>query len=208
MSHRVSREHDSRMTAQLRIRTADPGDLPVLHRVAERAVWELLAGSHYTEAQMAAARTTHAYHVEPDLVTGGTYYVLEVDGVVVAGSGWSDRSGFLRDHRQQGGAAPALVPDQGVAVMRHSYVDPDWARRGLATLLARSTETAAALAGHRRFEALCTPAGEAVRLKLGYHVLERLDVPLTDGVAIAMAHVRRDLPALAVNGAAAVRCAT
>ncbi len=196
------------MTTRLRIRTADLADLPVLHRVAERAVWELLAGTHYTDAQLAAGRSTHAYHVEPDLVAGGTYYVLEVDGVIVAGSGWSDHSGFFRDLREYGGAAAVLIPEPGTAVMRQSYVDPDWARRGLATLLARTTETAAALAGYRRFEALCTPASEAVRRGLGYHVLERLEVPLTESVTIAMAHVRRDLPTLSVTGSATARSAT
>lgn len=182
----------------LTIRSATLHDLPGLHRIAERAVWELLV-EHYTTRQMEATRAVQGYYVEADLVEAGTYYVLEVGGVLVAGSGWSDSSGF---HPQfPSNADHKVVPldvQPDTAVMRATYVDPDWVHRGFATLLARVTETAAALAGYRRFEALCTPASEAVRAKLGYRVVELVELPLTDGVSIGMAHMRKELAAAPV----------
>ncbi|HTF52715.1 MAG TPA: GNAT family N-acetyltransferase [Pseudonocardia sp.] len=102
------------------------------------------------------------------------------------------------------GSAIELEPPADVAVMRATYVDPDWARRGLGSLLVRVTETAATLAGFEHFEALCTPASEALRRGFGYRVLERVDVPLTDTVSISMAHMRKELvPAFAPAGSGA-----
>ena len=68
------------------------------------------------------------------------------------------------------GSATELEPPTGVTVMRATYVDPVWARRGLASLLVRVTETAATLAGFEHFEALCTPASEALRRGVDYRV--------------------------------------
>ncbi len=179
---------------RLTIRTATLNDLPALHRIAERSVWELLA-SHYTQRQMEAARAVQGYNVEAELVEDGTYYVLEVGGVLVGGSGWSDRDGFHpRFPSNADVPVSSLHSPTDAAVMRASYVDPDWARRGFGTLLARTTETAATVAGFRRFEALCTPASEALRRKLGYRVLERHELPLTGGVSMSMAHMRKELP--------------
>lgn len=177
----------------MRIRPATLDDLPALHRIAERAVWTLLAGRHITHQVAAAARDAQG-SVEPELVQGGTYYVLEVDDAIVGGSGWSAGGPF---HPPMGAEAErpagAPRPRADTAVMRASYVDPDWSGRGLGSLLARVTETAAMLAGHRRFEAVCTPMSEAVRRRLGYHVVARVEVPLTGGVGIPMAHMRKEL---------------
>jgi GNAT superfamily N-acetyltransferase len=141
---------------------------------------------------MDAARAAQGYHVEPELVEDGTYYIVEADGVVAGGSGWSARGGFHPP--LVGGAVAGLEPAGDVAVMRASYVDPDWARRGLGTLLARTTEAAARLSGFTRFEAMCTPASEAMRLRLGYRLVERAELPLVGGVSITMAHMGKDLP--------------
>jgi hypothetical protein len=75
------------MNATMRIRAATLDDLPALHRIAERAVWTLLSGRHYTGRQLDAARGTQGYAVEPELVQAGTYYVLEVDDTIVGSSG-------------------------------------------------------------------------------------------------------------------------
>jgi hypothetical protein len=78
--------------------------------------------------------------------------------------------------------------------MRATYVEPQWARHGLATLLARTTETAARIAGFTQFDALCTPASEALRRTLGYRLVERIDAALDDQHTVAVAHMRKVLP--------------
>lgn len=173
------------MTSKLAIRPATHTDLPVLHDIAGRAVRELLGGV-YTAEQLRAAATVGVYEVEPELVDAGTYWVVEIDGTVVAGSGWS-AGGPLRPDQKAG-------PQTTGAAMRATYVEPRWARNGLATLLARTTETAARLAGFTRFDALCTPASEALRRTLGYQLVERVQAPLDDTHTAAVAHMRKELP--------------
>jgi GNAT superfamily N-acetyltransferase len=182
------------MLPTLSIRPAVGSDLPTLHRLAERAVWELLAGRHYSEHQMESARAARAYQVEERLVHERTYYVVEVDGTIAGGSGWSPEGTFHPSHNPAAEETGPL-PAAGAAIMRASYVDPDFGRRGLATLLARVTEAAACLAGYRRFEALCTPASEGLRRILGYELVERVDLDLGDGVTISMAHMRKEIGA-------------
>src|SRR5262245_17717226 len=142
---RMQLESAPRMT----VRPATSSDLPALHAIAGRAVRELLRGVYSVE-QIRAAATVGVYEVEPELVDAGTYWVVAIDGTVVAGSGWS-ADGSLRPDRDDG----PRVTGTATAAMRATYVEPRWTRHGLATLLARTTETAARIAGFTRFEALC-----------------------------------------------------
>jgi GNAT superfamily N-acetyltransferase len=170
------------------VRPARPADLPALHAIAGRAVHQLL-DDVYTAEQLGAAAAVGVYRVEPDLVDAGTYWVVEIGGTVVAGSGWSP-GGSFRPDKQSGGPE---VTDPATAAMRATYVEPQWTRQGLATLLARTTETAARIAGFTRFEALCTPASEALRRSLGYRVVNRVDASIGT-VTLPVAHMRKVLP--------------
>lgn len=169
------------------MRPATRGDLPALHAIAGRAVTELLSGL-FTEAQIRSAAETRVYEVEAELVDAGTYYAAEIDGVVVGGSGWSP-SGRLSPTPGAGHSAAA-----GTAAMRSSYVDPRWARRGIARLLARTTETVAILSGFRRFESLCTPLSAALRRSLGYELVRYQDVTLPGGPPTEFAVMAKQLP--------------
>jgi GNAT superfamily N-acetyltransferase len=175
---------------RLTIRPAALADVPVVHELAERSVTELL-GRHYSAVQLAAAARAEFYRVEPELISAGTYYVLEVDGRIAACSGWGDNGTLYPPETSPSHDHQA---DADTATMRATYVDPRWARRGLATLLARVTETAATMAGFQRFEALCSPLSEAMRLRLGYRLVERMTVPLLDDITVTAALMRRDLP--------------
>lgn len=91
------------------VRMATAQDLPYLHRLARHAVRQLLGGHHLTAAQVRAATAARIFEVVPALVSAGTYYAAEIDGLVVAGSGWCE-GGWLQ-------------PGDG---------GPRWARQGLA----------------------------------------------------------------------------
>jgi GNAT superfamily N-acetyltransferase len=154
--------------------------LPLLHAIASRAVTEILADTHYSRAQIQAATESGIYNVESDLVDAGTYYVAEVDGTVVGGSGWS-----AEGHLSSDGSGPAIKP--GTAAMRGSYIEPAWSHRGIGTLLARTAESAARLSGFRRFQSICTPASAAMRRALGYQQDGYETVRLAGGVTVDLA---------------------
>ncbi|MEV5961596.1 GNAT family N-acetyltransferase [Kribbella sp. NPDC051952] len=172
---------------KLAIRAADATDVPAIHALAERAVAKMLT-DYYSPAQLAAGEQTQLYQVEPELIADGTYYVIEVDGSIVGGSGWSHRGTF-----HPPGAVSDHTTDPGTATMRATYVDPRWTRRGFARLLAQVTETAAAIAGFRRFEAMCTPPSEALRRSMGYELVERMDVPVLGDISWSAALMRKEI---------------
>src|SRR5262245_15316181 len=116
-----------RSVCRLAVRTATEDDVPELNGIAARAVYQLLVDQHYSIEQMRAAGEANLYEMDRALIDAGTYYVAEVDGQVVAGSGWSP-TGRLHDKS-------AEPTDDETAVMRATYVDPQWMRRGVAGLL-------------------------------------------------------------------------
>jgi GNAT superfamily N-acetyltransferase len=183
---------------RLAIRPARMADVPVVHELAERSATELLS-RHYTPSQLAAAARTGFYRVETELIFDGTYYVLEVDSQIAACSGWSDHGTF---YPPGASGSHGHQVDADIATMRATYVDPRWARRGLATLLARFTETAATIAGFQRFEALCSPLSEAMRLRLGYRLVERVTVPLLGDITVMAALMRKAVAEVPTVGAA------
>lgn len=168
------------------IRPATLDDLAVLHALADRAVTDLLTGI-YTDDQLAALRRFRGHEVEPALLEAGRYYVAEVDGLLIAGSGWSPDGKFSH----VAGAAQAAP---GTATMRATYVRPHWSRRGFASLLAHTTETAARIAGFTTFEALCTPPSRALRLTLGYQVIGPRTLPLGNTQTMTGTLLRKTLP--------------
>jgi len=166
------------------LRAAVAADEQAMQSIICNAVDELLEGAHFGAAEMAAARAAGMFTADTGLIAAGTYYVIEIDGRVVAGSGWSPGGAVI-----PGGAAAAARED--TAVMRAAYVDPAWARRGLVTLLARTTEAVARISGFRRFEALCTPPGEGVLRGLGYSLIAREPVRLAPGMTVHGARMRK-----------------
>ncbi|OBG24623.1 hypothetical protein A5764_09520 [Mycobacterium sp. 852002-51057_SCH5723018] len=172
------------MVRKLSVRTATFDDLPRLNDIAARAVNTLLS-PYFTAEQFHAANEAKIYQLDADLVEAGTYYVGEIDGVVVAGSGWST-SGQLDS------IVGRETEARGTAAMRSSYVDPGWSRRGIASLLARTTETAASLSGFHRYESMCTPAAAAMRRALGYQTVGSAKVPYGPGSVLDLVVMRKE----------------
>ncbi len=176
---------DRSTVCRLAVRTATDNDVSELNGIAARAVYELLVGQHYTIEQMRAAGEANLYEMDPALISAGTYYVAEVNGQVVAGSGWSP-NGRLHHKSDE-------PTDDETAVMRATYVDPQWTRRGVAGLLVHTTETAATLAGFRCFEAMCTPMAAAMRRARGYKTVRETQLPCAGGFALKLEIMRKEL---------------
>lgn len=177
-------EADPMVVRKLSVRTATFDDLPRLNDIAAQAVNTLLS-PYFSPEHVRAANEAKIYELDGALVEAGTYYVGEVDGVVVAGSGWST-SGQLDS------IVGRETHASGTAAMRSTYVDPGWSRRGIASLLARTTETAAMLSGFRRFETMCTPMAAAMRRALGYQPVGSAQVPYGPGLALDLVVMRKE----------------
>ena len=77
-----------------------------------------------------------------------------------------------------------LDPATDAAKIRAIFVHPDWARRGLGTLLLETCENAAKSAGFTKFEMGSTLTGVPLYKLRGYQVIEPIAVPLPNGESL------------------------
>lgn len=169
----------------LRLATGD--DLSALHQLIEASVRGLQAND-YTQAQMDGALGT-VLGVDTQLIADETYYVAEVQGQdgskrIVGCGGWSKRKTLFGADRGPGRESALLDPEIDAAKIRAIFVHPDFARRGLGSLILSTVEEAARSAGFRRFEMGSTLTGVALYRLRGYVEIERIEVPLSNGEAL------------------------
>lgn len=172
------------------IRPATPSDIPALERLIASSAAALSTG-FYTPAQTAAL-SREVFGVDTQLVTDGTYFVIDQDGVAVACGGWSRRSTKFGADKMKTAPDRLLDPATEPAKIRAFFVDPAVARRGYGSALMQHCASAAAAAGFTQLELVATMPGVPLYLARGFHVVEQFDLALTD-VAAPMALMQRAL---------------
>ncbi|HEY6306748.1 MAG TPA: GNAT family N-acetyltransferase [Candidatus Angelobacter sp.] len=194
------------MNIVTRIRQAVAADIPNLRELIDASVRGLQAGD-YTPAQIESALAT-VYGVDTQLIADGTYFVAEVESragaiashstalrttdsiseernrVIAGCGGWSKRKTLYGADHCAGREDDLLDPRKDAAKIRAFFVHPDWARRGIGSMILEACETAARAAGFTRLEMGATLTGVPFYRARGYVVLERLEVPLENGASM------------------------
>jgi GNAT superfamily N-acetyltransferase len=172
---------------QYKLRLAHEADISALKALIETSVRVLQRGD-YSEEQIEAALGT-ALGVDTQLIADGTYYVAETElpsgeKEIVACGGWSKRKTLFGSdhgpHREDG----FLDPSQDAAKIRAFFVHPEWTRMGIASKILETCEEVARAAGFRRLEMGATLAGIPLYQARGYEFIERIEVPLPNGLTI------------------------
>jgi len=173
-----------------RVRPATRGDIPRLSQMIERSVRELQRHD-YTELQIEGALKT-IFGVDTALIDDGTYLVVEIESEIVACGGWSKRKTLFGGDRWTHRENDLLDPAVDAAKIRAFFVHPDWARRGLGTLLLERCEHAARAAGFRRFEMGATLTGVSLYERRGYKEVDRIEVPLANGETVPVVRMAKE----------------
>src|SRR5260370_34323610 len=118
----------------LRIRLAEVRDIPVLRELIEASVRGLQAAD-YSAAQLESALRT-VYGVDTQLISDGTYFVVEETGsaraaLLVGCGGWSRRRTLYGGDQWAGREDSLLDPAEDAAKIRAFFGHPAWARRGV-----------------------------------------------------------------------------
>ena len=79
------------------------------------------------------------------------------------------------------------------AKIRAIYVHPEWARRGLGSMILAHCEGAAETAGFRRLEMGSTLTGVALYALRGYRETERMTIALPNGEALGVVRMVKTL---------------
>jgi GNAT superfamily N-acetyltransferase len=164
----------------LTIRLARHEDVAAIQRLIARSVRALSIG-YYSPDQIEAA-LMHVFGVDTQLIVDGTYYVIEIDERLAAAGGWSKRRTLYGGDQTKGAEDPLLDPSVDAGRIRAFFVDPDFARRGLARQLYSECARHALAAGFIELELMSTAPGEPLYTALGFTVLERVTETLPGGI--------------------------
>src|SRR5215471_13922914 len=166
----------------LTLRKATLGDREFLRVLIDRSARELSQADYRVEQIEAALQG--AFGVDSQLITDGTYFVVEDDTTIVGCGGWSYRrtlfGGDQRAQRDPGELDPRSEP----AKIRAFFVAPAHARRGIGTLLLEKCESEAQRRGFSRVELMSTLPGVRLYAARGYSGTERIQYEVAPGVNI------------------------
>ena len=182
-------------TTTFRIRKATPSDVPILRELIDASVRGLQARD-YSPTQIESALAT-VFGVDSQLIADGTYFVAEAkeqDPSTIAGcGGWSKRKTLYGSDHWTGREDELLDPRVDAAKIRAFFVHPNWARRGVGSLILKACEDAAAAAGFTRCEMGATLTGVKLFGAKGYVALENISVPLKNGEGLPVVRMAKKL---------------
>ncbi|MEO8724601.1 MAG: GNAT family N-acetyltransferase [Acidobacteriaceae bacterium] len=178
---------------QSSIRLASRDDIPAIEALIPASV-RGLSRDYYSNDQMEGAIGT-AFGVDTRLIEDHTYFVVECDGKTVACGGWSRRRTLFGGDHAAIRYDEALNPATDAAKIRAFFVHPDYARRGIATLILKTCESAAIGEGFSRFEMGTTLPGVPFYRHHGYSEAEPLDVALPNGAMLPIVRMVKQITA-------------
>jgi GNAT superfamily N-acetyltransferase len=192
------------MPANIHLRLAVPEDVPFLRGLIDASVRGLQT-EDYTPAQIDGALKT-VFGVDSQLIADGTYIVAEVSSpdprnhdpsrpetiAAIAGcGGWSKRKTLYGSDHWTGRQDDLLDPRHDAAKIRAFFIHPDWARRGVGTLILEACENAARAAGFTRFEMGATLTGAKLFGVKGYVAVKPISIPLVNGETLPVIHMEK-----------------
>lgn len=161
-------------------RMADAEAIDALMKASIRGIFP----AFYDERQTASS-IEFIGSVDRMLIDDGTYFVVEAGGELAACGGWSRRDKLYTGSGEGAADARLLDPATEPARVRAMFVHPDWARRGLGTMILAACESAAREAAFRTLALMATLPGLALYERYGFEVESRTDIRMPDGVVIA-----------------------
>ncbi len=173
------------------IRPAAAEDLPALSELIPLSARELSRGFYSPEQIESAIR--FVFGPDSRLIADRTYFVAEIDGLLVACGGWSKRRTLYGGDQMKAQADPLLDPATDAARIRAFFVHPAFARRGIGAAILRACMDAARAAGFRRLELAATLPGVPLYEAFGFQARERLEAALPDGVVLPIVRMEREL---------------
>lgn len=164
----------------LTLRLARPDEIDAVEAVM-RDAYEVLGRRDYDEHQITSAMT-HVAYLDRQLLVDGTYFVVEEDGRMVGGGGWSRRRKLFNGPAGTATDGDPLDPRVDAARIRAMFVAPGQERRGIGRLVLQACEDAARAAGFTRAELLSTLTGLPLYSACGYEIFEKHTFEMPDGV--------------------------
>ncbi len=149
--------------------------------------------TYYYSSQQIESALIHVFGIDTQLILDGTYFVAEIENKIVGCGGWSKRKTLFGGDQAKLNEDNLLDPKIDAARIRAFFIHPDFARRGVGKQIIEACENAAKDAGFHQLEMGETLPGEPMYLACGYHVIERFDHILKEGVALPLVRMGKQL---------------
>ena len=172
------------------LRLATPADAPAIEALIARSVHGLQAAD-YTQVQRDAA-VGQVFLVDHGLIADGTYFVVHAGDRLAGAGGWSTRKALHGGHTH-GDTGERIDPATDAARIRAYFVDPEFARQGVASMILQACEEAAVAAGFTRTTLGATLTGVPFYAARGYAAGEREETPLPGGGTLTVIHMGKAL---------------
>ncbi|KAL5378899.1 hypothetical protein DPSP01_008831 [Paraphaeosphaeria sporulosa] len=182
-------------------RVATTADITALQKMIGESLRALGKG-FYTQAELDGSI---GYLFGPDtlLLHDRTYFILhplDSPNVVSACGGWSFRRTLYGADTAPGRLPEARDPKVERASIRAIFTHPEWARRGLGTMMMRHCEEQAREGGFSALEMGATLSGVALYERCGYKRSGKIDVVrCPNGEGIQIVHMLKDLPGFGIE---------
>lgn len=175
------------------IRKAEVGDISQIENLIAASV-RGLSRDVYDNRQIELSIRT-VFGVDTELINDGTYFVVESSNGELAGcGGWSKRKTLYGASVYESSRNSELLdPKVDAAKIRAFFIHPEFARRGVGTLILEHCEREALSAGFKSAEMMATLPGVKLYEVRGYEAGEKHDVPVGDGVNIICIKMRKQL---------------
>ena len=171
------------------LRHATLADIPEIERVMRESIAGISSRTY--DARQVESSLKFVAHLDRELVTDETYFVVEADGEIVACGGWSRRHKLYSGSGAGEDDERLLDPAAEPARVRAMFVRGDWTRRGLGRAILASCERAARLEGFRELVLGATLPGVPLYRAFGFEETERFIVTMPDGVEVTAVAMRR-----------------
>ena len=174
---------------QLTSRLATQEDIATLVALMDAAIVENQS-AYLDPAQIESSKAIMG--LDRQLVADGTYFVVELDGVVVGCGGWSRRATLYGGDHFAGRDASLLDPSTQPAKVRAMYTHPAYVRRGVGRLVLRLCEEAARAEGFTTMELMSTLSGEPLYRAAGFEPVEQVEEP-AGGTPVPLVRMRKPI---------------
>ena len=147
------------------------------------------------DAQQIELSIETVFGVDTELIADGTYFVAEAeDGKIAGCGGWSKRKTLYgASVYSQTRDSELLNPELDAAKIRAFFIHPDFARRGIGTLILDACEREAKAHGFKSAEMMATLPGVKLYERRGYAGDEKVNVPVGENIEIICIKMRKNL---------------
>jgi len=174
----------------LTIRQAELNDLAPIEALMKRSM-KILGVGHYFEEQIASCCQ---FVCVPDkqLIEDKTFFVVTTEsGKIVGCGGWSFRNKLYAGPAEAPQKNDRLNPISDPARIRAMFSDPDYAGKGIGSMILEQSEKAAQANGFSKGALGATLSGLSFYMKKGWHRVSEEQAALPDGTTIKVVQMEK-----------------